>query len=144
MEALIRMLSERYRLIGKGINYAFWLVISLVFLFTSGTRAYTNLKDGRKINGPFDSFSSEMFNYIRTETSPESVIIFFKPRAMHLFTDHDSIMVLQCDHLTRGDFVALHKTWEYSQILPGEIRNCNVSLKATFENRRFVVYRILK
>jgi len=144
LSAAVRILPKRHQVTGKVAVYLFWIVIAGIFLFNSGSHAYTNLKDGRKINGPFDPFSSEMFNYIKAETSPESVIVFFKPRAMRLFTDRDSIMVLECDHLTLGDYVVLHKTWEYSQILPDDIDECNLPLKSTFENRRFIVYEMEK
>ena len=143
-KATIGKLSERYHSIGIGTNYLFWLAIAGIFLFNTGTLAYTNLKDGRKINGPFDPFSNEMFNYIKTETPPDSVIVFFKPRAMRLFTDHNSIMSLECDRLLLGDYVALHKTWEYSQILPDDIQACNLPMKLVFENRRFLVYELLE
>lgn len=129
IKAIINTFPKTYHLAGMMINYVFWFVLAGTFLFTSGSRAYANLKSDRKINGPFDQFSSDMFNYIKTETPPKSVIDFFKPRAMRLFTDRDSIMILECDHITRGDYIALHKTWEYSQILPDEIQNCGIPLK---------------
>ena len=143
MKVMIGKLPAKYRSIGNGLNLMFWLVIAGIFLFNSGMSAYTNLREGRKINGPFDSFSDEMFNYIKTETPTDSVIVFFKPRAMRLFTNRDSIMSLECDRLTLGNYVVLHKTWEYSQILPGEIQNCNLPMGLVFENRRFLVYEIL-
>jgi len=144
IKTAIELLPETYLPTGKVINFILWLVIIGIFLINSGTQAYATLKDGRKINGPFDSFSKEMYEFIKTETPPESVIVFFKPRALRLFTKHDSIMVIECDHLTRGNYVALHKTWEYSQILPDEIRSCNLPMKLVFENRRFLIYELLK
>ena len=144
IKAIIMVFPHKYYSMCNWMNYIFWLVIIGVFLFNSAHQAYTNLKDGRKINGPFDPFSSEMFNYIKEETPPESVVVFFKPRAMRLFTDRDAIMVLECEQLALGDYIALHKTWEYSQILPDEIQKCNLPLKNSFENRRFIVYKILK
>jgi hypothetical protein len=83
-----------------------------------------------------------MFAFIREETPKDSVVIFFKPRAMHLFTDRDSIMSIECDRLLLGDYVALHKTWEYSQILPKDINACNLPLEPVFENGRFIVYKL--
>jgi hypothetical protein len=139
---LILKLPEKYQRVGAGISYAFWLITIGIFLFTSGTRANSNLKDSRKINGPFDPYSSDMFAFIREETPKDSVVIFFKPRAMHLFTDRDSIMSIECDRLLLGDYVALHKTWEYSQILPKDINACNLPLEPVFENGRFIVYKL--
>jgi hypothetical protein len=117
-----------------------WIVLAGIFLFNSGTRAYSNLNNNRKINGPFESYSDEVFRYIQTETSPDSVIVFFKPRAMRLFTDRDSIMVLECENLLLGDYVVLHKNWEFSQVLPQDIPNCNLPLKDVFENQKYIVY----
>ena len=144
IKTAIRLLPETYRSTGKVTNFTLWLVLVGIFLINSGTLAYANLKDGRKINGPFDPFSKEMYEFIKTETPAESVIVFFKPRALRLFTDRDSIMAIECEHLTRGDYIALHKTWEYSQILPDEIQGCNVPMNLVFENRRFLVYELLK
>lgn len=142
--ALLAGLPEKYKPSAKGMVYLFGLALAGIFLFHSGTQAYINLMDGRKINGPFDPFSYDLYNYIRAETPPDSVIVFFKPRALRLFTDRDSIMSLECDHLLLGDYVALHKNWEYSQILPGDIQDCNLPLETVYENRRFVVYEVQK
>lgn len=127
-----------------------WLVslaalgLAGMFLFQSASQAYTNIREQRKINGPFDAFSYDLYNYIRAETPPDSVIVFFKPRALRLFTDRDSIMSIECERLLLGDYVALHKNWEYSQILPGDIQGCNLPLKNVYENRRFILYEVEK
>jgi uncharacterized membrane protein YuzA (DUF378 family) len=144
MLAVVTKLPERHRILGKVAVYLFWLVIAGIFMFNSGFHAYANLKDGRQINGPFDAFSDEMFNYIKAETPVDSIVVFFKPRAMRLFTDRDSIMSIECDRLLLGDYIVLHKNWEYSQILPGDIQNCNLPLKNMFENRRYIVYKLTK
>lgn len=144
MLASVRILPERYISFGKDINFLLWLALVGIFLFQTGTRAYSNLKGNRQINGPFEALSTEMYDYVKAETPPDSVIIFFKPRALRLFTDRDSIMALECDHLLRGDYVVLHKNWEYSQILPKDISNCNLPLKNVYENRKYIVYELEK
>ena len=140
----IRKLPESYRLPGARLSYLLWITLAGIFLFHSGTRAYLNLQNRREINGPFDLYSDEMFRFVRDETPSDSVIIFFKPRAMRLFTDRDSIMVLECESLSKGDYFAQHKNWEFSQILPDEIDACNLPLKTVFENQRFIVYEVPK
>ncbi|MCK7526801.1 MAG: hypothetical protein MZV64_58990 [Ignavibacteriales bacterium] len=70
-----------------------------IFLFQTGVWAYSNLKGNRQINGPFESFSTEMYDYVKANTPSESVIVFFKPRAFRLFTDRDAIMALECGQL---------------------------------------------
>lgn len=144
MKSTTGKMPKRYYKIGKGVIYFFWIVLVGFFMFNTANRAYSNLKDDRRINGPFDPFSTDMFNYIKEETSPDSVVVFFKPRAMRLFTDRDSIMILECENLLKGDFFAQHKKWEYSQILPGELEACSLSLENVFENNRFIVYKVSK
>lgn len=144
MLASVRLLPERYVSFGRGINSLLWIALAGIFLFQTGTRAYSNLRENRQINGPFESFSTEMYDYVKANTPSDSVIVFFKPRAFRLFTDRDSIMVLECDHLLRGDYVVLHRNWEYSQILPKDIPNCNLPLKNVYENRKYIVYELEK
>lgn len=128
--------------LGTGLAYSLWLAIIGIFLFTSGTRAYTNVRGGRQINGPFDPVSSDMYNYIRAETPPDSVVVFWKPRAMRLFTGRDTFMSTECDRLALGDFVVISKKAENSQIPPNKINQCNLVLSPVFENQRFIIYEV--
>lgn len=141
---VIQKLPENLKRPSHGLVYGFWLVIIVIFLYTSSTGAYSNLKDNRSINGPFDPFSSDVYNYIRAETPPESVIVFWKPRAMRLFTNRDTFMSTECERLPLGDYVVLSKKAENSQIPPEEIGACNLPLVKRLENNRFVVYEIQK
>ena len=145
MNTAIFKFPARYHRIGKGLSYGFWLLMAGIFVFNSGANAYINLQNGRTINGPFDPFSMEIYSYIRLKTPPNSVVVFFKPRAMRLMTDHDTIMSTECDRLPLGDYVVLSKkVGENQQIPPEGIGACNIPLEDVFENRRFVVYKILK
>lgn len=144
MKFAVGMVSERYQRIGAAFIFALWLALAGLFLAQSGVQAYANLRDARQINGPFDAFSAEMFEFIREKTPSDSVVVFFKPRALRLFTGRDSIMALTCDRLTLGDYIVLHKNWESSQILPGDIQDCDLPLRDVFENRRFIVYELAK
>lgn len=142
MKAIATKLPEKNRKIAAGIFYGFWLVIIGIFLFNSGDRAYANLKDHRKINGPFDPYSSDVYNYIIAETPPDSVIVFWKPRALRLFTGRNTFMSTECDRLPLANYVVISKKAENSQIPPGEIDQCNLALKIVFENQRFIVYEV--
>jgi hypothetical protein len=144
MKTAIARLPLSLRQVGTTSFYTFWVVVSVVFLFTSSIGAYTNLRANRDSAGPFDAYSDEMFNFIRDNTSSDSVVIFFKPRAMSLFTGRYSMRVIECSHLRDGNYVSIHKKWDNSQILPDQIDECGVPLKHVYENRRFVVYEILK
>ena len=145
MKTAIKTLPQEYHRIGQGIFYGFWLLIIGIFLFNSATRAYNNVQNGRNINGPFDPVSMEVYSYIKEKTPSESILIFFKPRAMRLMTNHDTLMINQCEGMLKGDYIILSKkVGENNQVPPEQIDSCNLPLDNVFENRRFVVYEILK
>jgi hypothetical protein len=139
-------LPVTYRLFGGGIVFVVWLAVVGIFLFRSVTNAYSNLKDHRATNGPFDPYSSDVYNYIRAETPPDSVIVFWKPRAMRLFTDRNTFMSTECNRLTLGDYVVISKKAENSQVPPDQIDQCGLglALEIVFENRRFIIYQVPK
>ena len=145
MKMVISKLSVKYHTISQGIFYGFWLLILGVFLFNSAARAYNNVRNGRNINGPFDPVSMEVYSYIKANTPSDSILIFFKPRAMRLMTDHDTLMINQCEELFKGDYIVLSKkVGENNQVPPERIDSCNLPLDNVFENRRFIIYAILK
>ena len=145
MKFAIDKLPRAYHQIGQGTFYAFWLLLTGTFLINSGTSAYVNLRNNRSINGPFDPYSMQVYDYIKEKTSPDSVIVFFKPRAMRLMTEHDTIMSTECDHMSPGNYIVLsRKVGENQQIAPEEIAACNLPLEQVLRNRRFIIYKILK
>lgn len=130
---------------GIWVVYGFWILVSVSFLFRSGLMAYANLQNDRAINGPFDSYSREVYDYIEQKTPSDSVIVFFKPRAMRLMTDHDSIMSTECDRILKGDILVLsRKVGPNQQIPPEQIGACNLPLHEVLRNSRFIVYQIQK
>jgi len=137
-------LSEKYQQRGKKAIYVFWFVMAGTFLFNSSANAYANLQNSRSINGPFDPFSMEIYAFVKENMPADSVIIFFKPRAMRLFTDRDAIMSTECERLLLGDHIVISKKAENSQIPLDDIHKCGIPLNEVFENRRFIVYKILK
>jgi len=101
--------------------------------------------DYRPSWGAFSPASSRMFEWIRDKTPEDSVIIFFKPRAMRLRTDRDAFFTTNCDDLPKGNYVAIVKSiGTYDQISPQVVRHCNpsVTLTPAYEKDDFVVYRL--
>jgi hypothetical protein len=142
---VISRLPVNYRPSGPWIFYGFWLSIIGIFLFNSSIDAYTNLQNDRSINGPFDMYSMEVYQFIKEETPADSVIIFFKPRALRLMTDRDTIMSTECERMPLGNYIVLsRKVDENQQIPPEQINECNQPLDEVLRNRRFIVYKILK
>jgi hypothetical protein len=145
MKAVINKLPENYQFIGQRVFYGFWLLIAGVFLFSSSANAYSNLQSGRAINGPFDPYSTEVYNYIKEETPSDSVVIFFKPRVLVMMTEHPTIMSTECDRMLKGDYLVLsRKVGENQQIPPENIEACNLPLNQVLKNNRFIVYQIQK
>lgn len=145
MKAVINRLPEQHHQMGQRVFYSFWILIASIFLVTSSTNAYVNLQNGRTINGPFDPYSREVYDYIKQETPPDSVVIFFKPRVMVIMTDHPTIMSTECDRMLKGDYLVLsRKVGENQQIPPEKIDACHLPLNQVLKNNRFVVYQVQK
>lgn len=145
MRFLVERLPEGYRLTGQWAFYGFWILIAGIFLLKSSTNAFFNLQNNRAINGPFDPYSTEVYDYIKEQTPPESVVIFFKPRVMVMMTGHPTIMSMECERVLKGDYLVLsRKVGENQQIPPEEIDTCNLPLDQVLKNNRFVVYQIQK
>ncbi|HJQ14872.1 MAG TPA: glycosyltransferase family 39 protein [Anaerolineales bacterium] len=138
-------LPESYRLTGQWVFYGFWILIAGIFLMRSSMNAYANLQNNRAINGPFDPYSTEIYDYIKGQTPSESVVVFFKPRVMVMMTGHPAIMSMECERILKGDYLVLsRKVGENQQIPPEEIDSCNLPLSQVLKNNRFVVYEIHK
>jgi hypothetical protein len=145
MKFVAQQLPENYAPPGRWAVYGFWSLMALVFLFTSSRNAYVNLQNDRAINGPFDPFSKEVYKYIEEETPADSVVIFFKPRAMRLMTGHNTIMSTECERMLKGDYLVLsRKVGRNLQIPPEEIGTCNLPLDEVLKNNRFIVYKVQK
>ncbi len=139
--------AERFPV--RGMSAARWAgfgsvgLLILLSLTASAQIGMSNLRNGRDINGPFDPYSQEMFAFIREGTPPDSVVIFFRPRAMRLLGERDSFLSTECARLPLGDYLVLSKKADDSlQIPENQIQGCGLSLTSVFENRRFIVFRL--
>ncbi len=145
MKYAVGKLPAPYGRYGERTIYVFWALVTVSFLITSSMYAYANLQNDRALNGPFDPYSQEVYNYIQEKTPASSVIVFFKPRAMRLMTGHDSLMSTECDRILKGDILVLsRKVGRNQQIPPEEIGSCNLPLNEVLSNNRFIVYQIQK
>jgi hypothetical protein len=123
--------------------FGIWLAMTMLSFGISAWSGWTNIQSGREINGPFDLISMDMFEFVREQTPPDSIIIFFKPRAMRLFTDRDSFMTENCEGLTKGDYLVIHeKQGSNGQLTQQSAEACGVPLESVFNNKRFTVYKI--
>lgn len=145
MKFVIGKLPEKNQTTGQWVFHGFWLLIIGYFLVYSASSVYVNLKEDRQINGPFDRFSMEVYDYIKRKAPPDSVLIFYKARVMRLMTGYPSIMINECDGMLKGDYLILSKkVGENNQVPPDQIKACNLPLDKELENRRFIIYKIEK
>ena len=145
MKFVIGKLPEKNRRMGQWAFNGFWLVIIGYFFVYSASTVYVNLKENRQINGPFDPYSMEVYDYIKRKAPPDSVLIFYKARVMRLMTGYPSIMINQCDGMLKGNYLILSKKVERNNQVPvSEIDSCNLPLDKEMENRRFIIYKIEK
>ena len=130
---------------GRVLVWGLWGLVLAAGLWLSSVSAYQNSIDGRDINGPFDTYSYQLYNFIKEKTPADSVIIFVRPRALRLFTERSSFMTENCADLVKGNYVALHLKMDGNgQIAPDKISSCaaGLNLEQDFQNKRFVVYKI--
>jgi len=145
LKTAITKLPESYRHTGEQIHYGFWILIACIFLFTSSASAINNIKNNRNLNGPFDPFSMEVYEYINEKTPSDSVVVFFKPRVMILMTGHNTIMSTECDRILLGNYLVLsRKVEDNQQIPPDDIKSCGLPLEQVLKNQRFIVYEIIR
>ena len=146
MTATFFALTKKYQRLGRGLTRGFWLMVTLLFAWTSFGLAFDNLEQGRGPYGNvFDPISLEMFNFVKANTPQDGIVAFYKPRALRLFTDRDTLMIETCDALDKANYVVLRKSrGAIDQIAPGDVDSCNPSLQLTkiFDNEKFVVYQI--
>jgi hypothetical protein len=144
-------LGPPYRRGGLMVAYVLWGGLAVASLVASLAVARKNLAadrvpDGGWQTGPFSAASAPLFEFIREETPAQSVVIFFKPRAMRLLTDRDSFITADCRALAMGDYVVLvNDEARTDQIRPEEISTCSpdVGLEEVFRERGFIAYEIL-
>src|SRR5699024_8045435 len=95
-------------------------------------------------DGPQQPESQAMFDYLNQHTQPDDVIVFFKPRVMHLYTGRRSLIIEYMAKMEKGDYYVMHKyKGNYNQQLLYESEmNSYQFLNPVFENARFKVFKI--
>jgi hypothetical protein len=101
------------------------------------------------VDGPYEKESIELFNYISSNTDRNSIIVFFKPRAMTLYTDRKSAAIADFNKMNKSgaDYIVCntHTTDQVWQI-PKETEVIKYSTKVhkIFSNKKYNLYKILK
>jgi hypothetical protein len=124
------------------------IVIIIFFLRISINNASKNLAQQRmEKTGPYTSTSKDLFTFISNNTKKDSIIVFFKPRVMRLFTNRQSLLIDQVDKLTRGDYLCHYLPEnDFHQIGKSDLASLHKDGKIhlLYQNMDFQFYRILK
>lgn len=141
------------------------IIILVFFVFKSTfyiTRTFSNHHGADSRN--WEAYSSDahaVYEYIKTHTDPNEIVVFFKPRVLYLNTNRLSINIREPwalqDRLQKGEFIVndrsytiayiLHYTNEYilehglpRQFLDSKLASGELSI--VYENPQFVLYKI--
>jgi hypothetical protein len=126
-------------MVARAVQFGF----PIVFLLAASVLVGTGRLPRENWN-PYDQPSSEMFQWIRSNTSPDAVISFFKPRAMHLLGERLCLTAAPADLRKVSYFVyGKEQTWNESRASLQQYQQAAV-LTPAFENGNFVVYRVGK
>ena len=141
-------LTASYPQMGRTLTYTFWISTVVFFLAASSNQGFENLATGRDTKGPFDRYARETYNFIEENIPDDSVFVFFKPRAMRMITGHDSILIDSCEGFDTGDHIIINldrgEFASQGQLMPGQVRKCGILVNEIFENRKFLIFEIVK
>ena len=106
--------------------------------------------DRIELEGPYSPNSIEMFDYIQNNTNSDSVIVFFRPRAMRYISGRNSVFANTCEGLSNGNYLVRMKAEEFRsnglQINLTELEKCinSQKLDMKLENDEIAIYEILE
>ncbi len=136
-------LSYKYR------KYKYLLFgILLVLIYNYNVRKVF-LSCDHVIPGPQEPASIECFNYIKSNTTENSVFAFFKPRVLALYADRQSIANYKTQDISSMherfeiigvDYLLVHKKYS-DKAIREYIRNKNDLFLKDWENEGFILYR---
>ncbi len=144
MECCISWLKKPLQKYIQIIGSIFWIVLLILSFKESLAIVKERRMNLQKLSEPFDAISGDMFNFIRGNTPEDSIIVFFKPRAMHLMTDRNAVAIDNCSDLSKGNFlVMIHQNYN-GQISQNNLDTCGIEKKLVYDNREFSVYELIK
>jgi len=135
----------------KAARAAAMLCVALVgffFLRQSAELTLANLRNDRVVfEGPFSNSAQELFEYIENNSAEESVILFFKPRALRLTTGRPSLQISESSDIAGGDYLCIYENEDEGfQITNEEVDRLTEAgrLVLLFQNEDFRLYQIVE
>ena len=105
-----------------------------------------NLRSSRATSsGPFAETSQQMFAFVRKQLSADAVVVFFKPRAMRLLTDRQSVRVREVPELMQYDYLCVYAREPDNPVQRGTVDGLVAEgmLRPVYANADFALYRIV-
>jgi len=126
----------------QGAHLMPFLIILICFMAISYQSVIIRSGKAKNIQGPLSEDSKELFDYIADKTGKKDSIIFWKPRAMILFSDRNSFIIKETDQILKhsGCYVVeenigdIHVSQDHCFLSHSEL---------LFENDSFKMYKIL-
>ena len=148
LESIQDKSDEILNAIWKAASVCSVIVIVAFLLRVSIKDASNNLKRQRMMKtGPYVSTSKDLFTFISNNTENDSIVVFFKPRVMRLFTNRQSLLINQVNKVAQGDYLCM-----YNHSKPNlQISKCDVvfllkdhKIHLLYQNVDFQLYQIIK
>jgi hypothetical protein len=147
MEWYVLAMEGIERKIAFSAAAGFVLLAAFFFSRQSMELALANIRNHREVSsGPFTPASQEMFNYIKTNTEQDSVIVFFKPRAMRLITARTSLEWNNPSELPPGQYFCFYRNEDEGHQLSSsdiEALQGTGKIKLIFQNSDFQLFQII-
>lgn len=147
MKAAAGCLRSNLQRVALIFVYAAWSMLTIASLETSLIAARANLLSGREeSSGPFSPSASSMFSFIRSNTPADSIVVFFKPRAMRLLAGRQSFLSTNCSDLANGNYAVIDTTQgNYNQVSDSPAETCQASMSLTkvYSQGEFEIYELL-
>lgn len=121
------------------------LLLFFVTTLNSGIIRTDYRHKGIVVNGPHRSSCVAVFDYIKNSTTPDDVILFFKPRMLMLYAQRLSIHISEPERLTKGDYLMVHRNGD--EMLSKETIESLESKEAIvfeFATNDYTLFRIVK
>ncbi len=135
----------RARLV-QGLSVGLFAVVTVCFLQSAAHQALANIQAHRAVSsGPFTETSQNLFSFVRENTAEDSVIVFFKPRAMRMLTNRRSVQLDNPSELSLGSHLCIYLRKEaYSQLPQSTVEQLVRDGKLTlmYSNSDFRLYQI--
>jgi Dolichyl-phosphate-mannose-protein mannosyltransferase len=149
-EGVLKMFSKR---LPQRVMQSAAVGVALGILVIYGVRVTDVIAEETWVrDGPYTAASQELFKFIADETDSSAIFVFFKPRALSLYTDRagstfpwTQTIPIAADYLNeiQADYAVLMKTSDDANIRLAEfIQAQPAAFDSVFSSEQFEVYRL--